>query len=278
MADAAVFDHLIIPTLDLDASHAVFQRLGFSMSPRKTFPFGDARVQNHLIYMHGSYIELIQVVEGQIDFLSRVLAQRKGPAGLALRCAAAQSRRARAEALGFDVDVTEFDVNFTVDGVTYTGDFRASLFLSDAFPVSWMQLIEEIKPYDRSAFFLPHANTTDRLTKLVMVADDAALVSPIYEIGMDQTAPGATALRRWNDGIVDYAVTSLVEFTQRYGAAAPAALGAQPFIAAAHFCVDDVEAARSQLQHAGMPFTETDSALYVSASDGDGMAVVFEAG
>ena len=73
-----------------------FSRLGFALSPRKSFPFGDARVENHLIYLNGGYIELIDIKKGDVSFVRAVLEKRQGPAGLALRLRRASvSPRAR---------------------------------------------------------------------------------------------------------------------------------------------------------------------------------------
>ena len=276
MAAAAVFDHLIFPTTDLDALEQAFSRLGFSLSPRKSFPFGDARVENHLIYLNGGYIELIDVKKGDVSFVRAVLEKRQGPAGLALRCDEPQSRRARAEALGFDVQCTEFDVSFTVDGKTYEGEFRASLFLSDRYPVTWMQLIEETRPYDRSPFFKPHDNGADRLQKLVIVAGDVEKTAGIHDVVMDGSFGAARAPFEWHDGVVAYAAMTPADFEAAYDDAASSDAALQPCFAAAHFLVRDLGAAASHLKSAGVDFTEKNGAIIISSSNAGGLTVVFE--
>ena len=276
MGHAAFLDHLILPTRDLDAAERSFKRLGFSLSPRKSYPFGDARIENHLIYMNGSYIELLALTEGDVPFLRSVLEKRAGLAGLALRSDAPESRRERARNLGFDVQCQEFDVNFTVDGKTFEGEFRASLFLDDRYPVSWMQLIEETIPYDRSPFFVPHANTTDRLQKLVIVADDLEKVTAIHDVVMDASLTEARMPIEWNDGVASYVVMQPDDFGEIYGETTLSDPALQPCFAAIHLLVDDLAATRTILKENGADFSEKNDSLVISSENADGLTLVFE--
>lgn len=53
-------DHLVLCVNDLDAAIAAYSRLGFTVTPRATHPFGTG---NALIQLDGMYLELLSVVD-----------------------------------------------------------------------------------------------------------------------------------------------------------------------------------------------------------------------
>ena len=56
----ASFDHLIVPVASLAAASAMFEQLGFMLTPASSHPFGTA---NRLVLFEGSFIELLAVEE-----------------------------------------------------------------------------------------------------------------------------------------------------------------------------------------------------------------------
>src|SRR5258708_25542301 len=53
-------DHLVIAVRDLDAARAVYQRLGFTLTPEAHHPFG---TKNSLVQLDGSFLELVAVAD-----------------------------------------------------------------------------------------------------------------------------------------------------------------------------------------------------------------------
>ncbi len=277
MKTAMCVDHVIVPTKDIDRLEKVYRSLGFSLSPRKTYPFGDAEVDNHLLYMNGCYIEFAAVTSGRVDLVNDILDKREGPAALAFRCDDPESIRARARDVGFDVQCTDFDVDFTVDGRNYQGTFRASVFVHESYPVSWVQTIEETIPYDRSPFFQPHANTTQGLKKVVLVAAAPSQVAYLYDLIVGHPYTEQSLPLQWKDSIIDYAVLSPELYVSTYGDIAETDREKQPCICALHFGIQDMVVARSILIAANIPFWDRDGQLVISSDVTGGTTIVLEA-
>ena len=80
-------DHLVLCVRDLDAARRVYERLGFTLTPKALHPFGTA---NSLVQLRGNFLELLAVAdrslikpvgEGEFGFAAfneRFLAAREG--------------------------------------------------------------------------------------------------------------------------------------------------------------------------------------------------------
>src|SRR5260221_677211 len=56
-------DHLVLCVRDLDAARPTYERLGFTLTPKATHPFGTA---NSLVQLHGNFLELLTVVDRRL--------------------------------------------------------------------------------------------------------------------------------------------------------------------------------------------------------------------
>src|SRR5258708_12094847 len=63
MPVARPLDHLVLCVRDLDAARRTFERLGFTLTPKATHPFGTA---NSLVQLHGNFLELLPVVDRRL--------------------------------------------------------------------------------------------------------------------------------------------------------------------------------------------------------------------
>jgi catechol 2,3-dioxygenase-like lactoylglutathione lyase family enzyme len=80
-------DHLVLCVRDLDAARASYERLGFTLTPKASHPFGTG---NSLVQLHGNFLELLAVVDRRLitpvepggfafaAFNERFLAAREG--------------------------------------------------------------------------------------------------------------------------------------------------------------------------------------------------------
>src|SRR5271156_3302656 len=129
-ADLAVLvngiDHLVIRVRDLDASEALYRKLGFALTPRG-FHAGRGSANHTAPMQGGNYFELLHLPSGgNADFFP----DREGPVALALAPADSLTLYAELGALGYDVEPPR-DLSRPVhlpEGV------REARFLNASFP------------------------------------------------------------------------------------------------------------------------------------------------
>src|SRR5271156_5679600 len=170
-ADLAVLvngiDHLVIRVRDLDASEALYRKLGFALTPRG-FHAGRGSANHTAPMQGGNYFELLHLPSGgNADFFP----DREGPVALALAPADSLTLYAELGALGYDVE-PPLDLSRPVhlpEGV------REARFLNASFPhiapktVRWFAC----QHLTRDLVFRPewrsHANDAERLVEAIVV-------------------------------------------------------------------------------------------------------------
>ncbi|MEM6681398.1 MAG: VOC family protein [Pseudomonadota bacterium] len=268
-------DHLILAVRDLDAAHADFEKLGFTLTDRKAFTHDAAGLGNHLIYLAGIYIELMGNVRAdQQTALSPILAQRQGLAGIAVTAGDVEAAVQHAQSLGFLSQVSEFEVHFQADGTDYDGRFRATRLMQPELKSSWVQIVEELVPYDRTPFYRPHKNTALKVTKTVFVdqGDGPAVLTQL--LGQSTNTVPAS----WADTKQTFALLSAHQFEERYGSL-PDINGVNEAIPGAiHIAVESLDEAAGVLDVNAVPFTRGNGACVVTAEHCCGSILVFEQG
>lgn len=278
MQHAMQTDHLIIAVRDLDEAQAAYQRLGFTLTDRKSFTDDAEGLGNHLVYLSGIYLELMgNLEEGHATALSPVIALREGLAGIAVICADVAGESARAQAMGFHSEMRQFEVHFEAAGKRYDGRFRVTRLTQSALKTTWVQILEELVPYDRTPFYLPHANGAQRVTKTVFAvkdADDNRLLTTLLG-NRDGAANGQAS--QWQDDAQAFTLIGLDEAEATYGALPAHADTGAAIPYAIHLAVEDLERAAGVLRSNDIPFERKPSSLVIPAAACCGTALVFEA-
>ncbi|NIZ02426.1 VOC family protein [Thalassospira lucentensis] len=188
-------DHLVLCVNDLDAAIAAYGKLGFTVTPRATHPFGTG---NALIQLDGMYIELLSVVEpakiNETDISAPFsfavynrdyLRHREGMSMLALQSRDAQKDRDDFIAAGAAVPRV-FD--FERDGKTPQGD-DVSLAFSLAFAIHPLlrNAVSFVCQHRHPSqnFYFPeyqtHENTARKIGKVLLSHWAADAVREFYE-------------------------------------------------------------------------------------------------
>lgn len=270
-------DHLIIAVRDLDDAAAAFRRLGFTLTDRKTFTHDAIGLGNHLIYLDGIYLELMGNVDDERETsLTPILEIRQGLAGIAVMCDGVDEQRQRAHNMGFATSVNEFEVHFESDGRKYDGQFRTTRLSHPGTETTWVQIVEEVVPYDRSPFYLPHANGACKVTKTVFAvpADDTNTQIPKFlgYAGNDVDIAG----KRWNDGAQEFELFSATDFESQYGQVIHNTSEHEAIPSAIHLKVKRIDETKSCLDSNGVDYTVLKDCLVIPSEYCCGTTLVFE--
>ena len=268
-------DHLIFAVRDLDQAEQALCALGFTLTDRKTFTDDAAGLGNHLVYLDGIYLELMgDVDKARPTSLTPLVQVREGLAGIAVMGGDVEQACRRAHTLGFATDINEFEVHFDADGRDYSGRFRATRLSSPDLKTTWIQIVEELVPYDRTPFYLPHDNGAQKVLKTVFaVMDDTANVQVPVMLGAQ--AMKGTA-HHWYDGAQDLVLLSAADFESAYGYPVDAMAKAEAIPSAVHIEVEDVKTAAAILERNNIDHHNRGDCLVISPQHGCGTVWVME--
>ena len=187
-------DHIVLSGRDLDALASVYERLGFTLTPRAQHPFGTG---NQLAQMDGSFLELLSVTQPldiaeatpgvfsfgayNRDFLSR----GEGVSMIALKSKGWQADRAHFQSEGLDVyEPFEFSrLAGQPDGSEVTVGFKLTFATHPGMP--WAVFFTCDHQHESQYFYKPqfqnHANTATAIGEVIMVAEDPGIYAAYFE-------------------------------------------------------------------------------------------------
>lgn len=282
-------DHLVIAVHGLDRARAVYESLGFTLTPKASHPFG---TENSLVQLDGCFLELLTMADphaipvpgpGELSFPRfnhRFLERHQGMSMLALESADAEADAqdfARAGAQSYLP--FEFDRNVQLpDGTSARVGFRLAFATDPFIPEAGFFACQNLTP---ELFWKPdyqrHANTARTVTEVVMVAEAPTDHHAFLEGFTGQRDLHATSL-----GItVETPRGRIVVLTPRaasamWGEAVELSGFRGPRFAAATIGVDDLSAARACLEKAGTACSERGGRLVVPAAEAMDLALAFE--
>jgi len=268
-------DHLVIRVRDLDASEALYRRLGFALTPRG-FHAGRGSANHTAPMQGGNYFELLHLPSGaDADFFP----DREGPVAIALAPTDSRTIYAELGALGYDVE-PPLELSRPVhlpEGV------REARFLNASFPhiapetVRWFAC----QHLTRELVFRPewqsHANGAERLVEAIVVHP-----SPV-ELRATYTKLFGEAVQYDRDRLViklgedEVGFVSPGAFQARFSVPPPADLS-KGWFAGAVFRVGSLEQVGAVLSRAGVNFSRTPSgSIAVPPSEAAGALLEFVA-
>ena len=172
-------DHLVIRVRDLDASEALYRKLGFALTPRG-FHAGRGSANHTAPFSGGNYFELLQLPpDGDADFFP----DAEGPVAIALSPSDSRSIYAELTTLGYEVEAPR-DLSRPVD---LPEGVREARFLNASFPriapeaVRWFACQHLTRDLVWRPEWESHANGAERLVEAIVVHPSPVLLQATYE-------------------------------------------------------------------------------------------------
>lgn len=282
-------DHLVIAVHGFERARQVYGRLGFTLTPVALHPFG---TQNSLVQLHGSFLELLSVVEPDAfpvpppggfsfpRFNHRFLERHEGISMLAL-----DSADADADARGFAEAGIQSYVPFEFgrdarqpDGSVARVGFRLA-FASDPFiPEAAFFTCQQLAPqHFWKTEYQRHANTAVEIAEVVMVS-----AAPSDHHAFFEAFAGTRDVRATSMGLKVETSRGMIRIDTPdavraiWGDAIPRADYRTPRFAGFVVGVRDLAAAQDCLDRAGVRHDKRASRLVVAAAEAMGAAIAFQ--
>ncbi len=281
-------DHLVIAVRDLDAARRIFEKLGFTLTPKATHPFGTV---NAIAQLEEGFVELLGIGDSAAippatddaysfgAFNRRYLENRQGLSMLALHSLNAESDREDFAARGLPTYAPfHFERLATgSDGVERPLSFSVA-FTSDArMPDAGFFTVHHEHPENfwRSVFQF-HPNGAVRVAAVVLAVPDPADVHEFFFNFTGQHQMRSDSLGVTLDtGAGTIEILTPVAVRGLYGETVEANL--KPRFVAIRIAVKDLDAVRAGLSANDVPFEERGRRVVVPASHACGVAIAFAA-
>ena len=286
-------DHLVLCVKDLDAAAAVYEKLGFTLTPRASHDWG---TDNRLVQMGGCFLEIIEVAHPEKllppaprqfrfgGFIENYLRRREGFGMLVFESHDAAADRDEFARKGLsDYDRFDFERQARLpDGATVTVGFSLAFVSPPETPDAAFFVCQQHAPqYFWKPDYQRHANGAATVGEVVMVAENPDRLQPLFT-GLQQ--PESVSLE---DGILRAEtargwVTAMTpsEFASWFGA--PAADWPErpegPHLAAFRVVVSDLAAVEKHLQDQAITHHWAKAGLTVPPQQLFGVALSFVQG
>ena len=185
-------DHLVLCVRDLDAARGVYERLGFTLTPKALHPFGTA---NSLVQLYGNFVELLTVADRTLikpaskggfsfaAFNERFLAAREGMSMLVFASDDARRDQREFAASGLDT-YAPFDFSRRAvlpDGSVVTVGFSLAFITEKRMPDAAFFVCQQHAPeYFWKAAYQTHRNGALAVDEVVMVAPEPAAFAAFF--------------------------------------------------------------------------------------------------
>jgi catechol 2,3-dioxygenase-like lactoylglutathione lyase family enzyme len=281
-------DHLVLCVDDLDAARRIYERLGFTTTPRAVHPFGTG---NSLVQLQGNFIELLAVVEpekirtaepGHLSFGAHNAAfLETGPGISMLAFASDDAHRDQAEFCekGLRTYPTfDFSRQATLPGgEQVTVAFSLAYVTDERMPdIAFFVCQQHAPEYFWKPEFQVHANGAVAVTEVVMVAEEPASLGDLFAKlqgrenveAYDERLAVETARGR-------ISVLSPGRVAERFPAVSVVDSSGAPRFAGYRVSVADIGHAEALLGESGAPFCKNGDRLQIDPADAFGVIVEF---
>lgn len=190
---ALPLDHTVINVhFDMDRAQAVFESLGFQLTPRGRHSLGSI---NHLIVLEDDYVEIVGLPTGTDVLRQEVLDSPIGIDGLVFQTQSADNTYASLSKAKHSVQAVQaFSRPVELDGMTYLASFRTTRFSPGTFPAGRVYFCQHLTPElvwrkewqshtnqaIRTSAFLIVANKPAQEAKKYLAASQGALIKGVY--------------------------------------------------------------------------------------------------
>jgi hypothetical protein len=190
---ALPLDHTVINVhFDMDRAQAVFESLGFQLTPRGRHSLGSI---NHLIVLQDDYVEIVGLPTGTEVLRQEVLDSPIGIDGLVFQTQSADTTYASLSKAKLSVQAVQaFSRPVELDGVTYSASFRTTRFAPGTYPAGRVYFCQHLTPelvwrkewqshanqVVRTSAFLIVANKPAQEAKKYLAASQGTLIKGVY--------------------------------------------------------------------------------------------------
>ena len=177
-------DHSVVAVRDLERARAVYNRLGFTTTPRRRFTeWGTA---NYGVMFEHDFIELLGIVDSTAEVtpgLVDYLADGEGVMAVSLQADDVGSARAELNRGGFHPSgLNETEITLEAPDGPVAQRFRWLRIAAETTPDMYMMLVQPLTPERmRRPEWLAHPNGALSLTGLTVVVDDPLGLMGSYE-------------------------------------------------------------------------------------------------
>jgi hypothetical protein len=281
-------DHLVVAVADLDAGRALWQQLGFTLTPRAEHPWG---THNSLAQLDHCFIEIVGVADAKKikpttkrafsfgAFNRDFLKKREGASMIVLESADADADIVDFAAHGLET-FQRFDFERMAgqpDGEKARVAFSLAFTRAPASKASGFFTCQQHEPeHFWHAAYQRHANTARSIAEITLVAKDPA----DYHIFL-KSFVGVTNLRSTSAGIEAetprgrIAILTHAAFRFRYGSGSLVDSAQDLEIRGVTVAVADFGAAAASLIAGGLVVADYNDSLLVNPAQAHGLAVAF---
>ncbi len=264
-------DHVVINALDrLDAVAALYERLGFTLTPRGHHTLGSS---NNLAILGTDYIELLGVEPG-VGNRTDVLEWPPGLNGLVFKTFDSDGVFAALQAEGVAVLPPQaFSRPVDMPGGPRDAAFRTVRLERDASPAGRLFFCHHLTPelvWQDSV--RRHANGAVGIARFVIAATDPAGLTALFGRMFGPSLRGHTL----QAGLATVDVLTPDALRAEFGAAAPDAEGRQQFMAALVLRTASLDQTAAALEAGGVPFIRAHGRITVAAAEAGAVTLVFE--
>lgn len=190
---ALPLDHTVINVhFDMDRAQAVFESLGFQLTPRGRHSLGSI---NHLIVLKDDYVEIVGLPTGTDVLRQEVLDSPIGIDGLVFQTQSADNTYAFLSKAKHSVQAVQaFSRPVELDGATYSASFRTTRFTPGTYPAGRVYFCQHLTPelvwrkewqshanqVVRTSAFLIVANKPAQEAKKYLAASQGTLIKGVY--------------------------------------------------------------------------------------------------
>ena len=283
-------DHLVLCVSDIERAAALYQRLGFTVTPRAEHPWG---TDNRLVQLNGCFLELLTVSRPKLipaatekDFSfgaynAEFLSHREGMSMLALESGDAQADRDEFVRRGLPpFENFHFERLAKIpDGASVRVAFTLAFATDPRMPEAAFFCCQQHAPqYFWKPQYQSHANGAETIDEVVMVAEDptslADFFCKIQERQSVETIGGDLAIHTPRGQIT---VLSPENVRQRLGGTDFSTVASSPHFLGFAVRVPDLERIASHLHSNGVPFESGGNSIHVRPNDAFGVFVEFRA-
>ena len=285
-------DHIVPAVKDLDSAALVWERLGFTLTPRALHPWGTS---NRLVQLHGFFVEVLEVADASKlippgprffsfgAYLADYLTRREGIAMTVFESTDAKADRDQFAERGLP-DLEPFDFQRQAKlpgGDSVTVAFSLAFVPPESSPEAVFFTCQQHAPeYFWKPEYQRHANTAVAVDEVTMVAPDPAayadVLSKLQAPEAVAFAADGTVLCETMRGRVRVATPDAYEAWMGCSPAPDAPEG--PHFAALRVAVSDLEATQSLLTEAGFETHWAPAGLIVSGDQVHGCTLAFAQG
>jgi Glyoxalase-like domain len=177
---ALPLDHTVINIhFDMDRAQAVFESLGFHLTPRGRHSLGSI---NHLIVLKDDYVEIVGLPTGTDVLRQEVLDSPVGIDGLVFQTQSADNTYASLSKAKLAVQAVQaFSRPVELDGMTYSASFRTTRFTHGTYPAGRVYFCQHLTPeLVWRKEWQSHSNQVIRTSAFLIVANKPAQEAKKY--------------------------------------------------------------------------------------------------